>query len=185
LNLIDIDTAQRKSKGVFWGDKVKEIYKNLLIEFVEILKEKFMNHLVSVVVFGSVARNMANKYSDIDVCIVLRDLPKSSYKRSKMIYPCIKELQERESYQFLCQSGYYSEISPIIYTPEEIVDTKPVFLDMVDDAVLMYDDGTFDKKLKELRKRMEELGSQKVYLGDGTWYWKLKPDLKFGEIFEI
>jgi len=32
---------------------------------------------------------------------------------------------------------------------------------------------------------MEELGSKKVFLEDGTWYWKLKPDLKFGEIFEI
>ena len=164
---------------------MKKIYKNLLIDFVEILKKEFMDRLVSVVVYGSVARNMANEYSDIDVCIVLRDLPRSSYKRSKMIYPCIKEMKEKDSYNFLCQSGYYSEISPIIYTPEEIVDTKPVFLDMVDDAVLMYDDGTFEKKLKRLKGRMEELGSKKVYLEDGTWYWKLKPDLKFGEIFEI
>ena len=164
---------------------MKEIYKNLLNNFVEILKEEFSDRLVSVVVFGSVARNMANKYSDIDVCIVLKEPPKSSYKRSKMIYPCIKELQRKESHKFLYQSGYYSEISPIIYTPEEIVDTKPIFLDMVDDAVLMYDDGTFDKKLKELKKRMKELGSKKVFLEDGTWYWKLKPDLKFGEIFEI
>lgn len=164
---------------------MKEIYRNLLNDFIEILKERFRDRLASVVVFGSVARNMANKYSDIDVCIVLRDLPRSSYKRSKLIYPCIKELQEKESYRFLCQSGYYSEISSIIYTPEEIVDTKPVFLDMVDDAVLTYDDGTFEKKLKELKKRMEELGSKKVFLEDGTWYWKLKPDLKFGEIFEI
>ena len=164
---------------------MKEIYENLLNDFVEILKKNFNDRLASVVVFGSVARNMANEYSDIDVCIVLRDLPKSIYKRSKMIYPYIKELKEKDSYRFLCQSGYYSEISPIIYTPEEIVDTKPVFLDMVDDAVLIYDDGTFEKKLKRLKGRMEELGSKKVYLEDGTWYWKLKPDLKFGEIFGI
>lgn len=164
---------------------MKEMYRNLLNDFVEILKERFRDHLISVVVFGSVARNMANEYSDIDVCIVLRDLPKSNYKRSKMIFPCIKELKKKDSYNFICQSGYYSEISPIIYTPEEIVDTKPIFIDMVDDAVLIYDDGTFKRKLNKLKRRMEELGSKKIYLEDGTWYWKLKPDLRFGEIFEI
>jgi len=32
---------------------------------------------------------------------------------------------------------------------------------------------------------MKELGSKRVFLTDGSWYWDLKPDLRIGEVFEI
>jgi hypothetical protein len=32
---------------------------------------------------------------------------------------------------------------------------------------------------------MRALGSRRVYLADGSWYWDLKPDFRFGEVVEI
>jgi hypothetical protein len=57
---------------------------------------------------------------------------------------------------------------------------------MTRDAVVLHDAGAFfSHKLDEMRKRMMELGSKRVKLPDGTWYWDLKPDLKPGEEFEL
>ena len=37
------------------------------------------------------------------------------------------------------------------------------------------------RKLAYVRKRLVELGSRRIELGDGSWYWDLKPDLRPGE----
>jgi len=39
--------------------------------------------------------------------------------------------------------------------------------------------------LRRLSERLKELGSRRVYLPDGSWYWILKPTIKRGEILEI
>lgn len=76
-------------------------------------------------------------------------------------------------------------ISPIIKTPLEAAAGSPIFLDMVDDSVILYDRGEFFKKvLDKLRHRLNELGSKRVFKGS-RWYWILKPGLKPGEVFEI
>ena len=71
-------------------------------------------------------------------------------------------------------------------TPEEARHHSPLYLDMVEDAVLLVDrDGFFTTVLDAMRARMRELGSRRVFLDDGNWYWDLKPDFRFGEVVEI
>lgn len=97
----------------------------------------------------------------------------------------LADLREKYSYKELRIKGYYPGISPIVYTPEKIQETKPVFLDMVDEGEILLDDGTFRDKLNEIRKRMSELNSRKVICKDGTWYWELKPGMRLGEVITI
>lgn len=57
---------------------------------------------------------------------------------------------------------------------------RPLYLDMVEDAVIFFDrDGFFSGILEKLRKRLNELGAERVRLGK-RWYWRLKRDYKFG-----
>jgi len=71
-------------------------------------------------------------------------------------------------------------------SPEEARFHSPLYLDMVSDAVLLFDrDGFFEQILRAMRERMSELGSRRVALPDGSWYWDLKPDYRFGERVEI
>ena len=73
----------------------------------------------------------------------------------------------------------------MLKTPEEAKRLVPLYLDMVEDAILIYDKGGFFKSvLERLRQKLEELGARRVKLGRG-WYWVLKPDAKFGEVIEI
>jgi predicted nucleotidyltransferase len=46
-------------------------------------------------------------------------------------------------------------------------------------------DNFFSNRLKKMKERLKVLGSKRIQLQDGTWYWDIKPDLKFGEIFTL
>jgi hypothetical protein len=55
----------------------------------------------------------------------------------------------------------------------------------MDHGIIIYDNGILKRRFESLRKRLSELGSKKVVLEDGSWYWDLKPDWKPGEVIEL
>ncbi len=93
-----------------------------------------------------------------------------------MLEPTLRRLEEE---------GYYVDFSPILKTPEEAVKVSPLYLDLVEDAVILFDRNDFFKNLLlRLRKKLEELGAKRIRLGK-RWYWVLKGDYRFGEVIEI
>jgi hypothetical protein len=77
------------------------------------------------------------------------------------------------------------DLSPVFKTPDEVERGSPLFLDMVEDARLLYDPEQFlAGYLDQLRARLQQLGARRVRLGN-AWYWDLKPDLKPGEVFSL
>ena len=160
-------------------------YQTLLKDFIQILKERFKEDIISIVLFGSVARGNAKKESDIDLCIIINNLPKSRFQRNRLLSRPLADLREMHSYKELRIKGYFPDISPILYTPEEIQETKPIFLDMVEDGEILLDNGTFRDKLDDIKRRMSKLNSRKRVCEDGTWYWELKPGMKLGEVITL
>jgi predicted nucleotidyltransferase len=160
-------------------------YEPLIEEFVRLLLAEFGDRVVSVLLFGSVARGTARPDSDVDVCLVIRDLPASRYRRHQLLTPVLERLRQAAAYRDLVARRYLPDIAAILYTPEEIQETKPIFLDLVEEGILLRDDGILRIKLTQLRERMKMLGSRKVVLEDGTYYWLLKPGIRFGEVIEL
>jgi len=81
--------------------------------------------------------------------------------------------------------GYYISLSPVLKTPEEAEKFSPLYLDMVYDAVILYDRNYFFTGiLQKLRDRLKELGAERVRMGK-KWYWVLKKDSRFGETVEL
>lgn len=159
-----------------------ENYKELLNRFKQLLKEKFGANLISIVLFGSVARNTAGVESDIDLLIIIKEAPSSYYKRLEPIIGI--ELKLRQSAE-LTKDGS-PMLSTIILSRDEALENRNIFLDMIEDSIILYDqDSFFKNRLKDIQKRLFELGSKKIILEDRTWYWKLKPDLEPGEVFEV
>ncbi|MEM2564604.1 MAG: nucleotidyltransferase domain-containing protein [Candidatus Bathyarchaeia archaeon] len=150
---------------------------------MELLHKSLRDNLVSVVVYGSVARGSARKDSDIDILIVAENLPKSRMERQRMfleiessLEPLINELWDR---------GFYVDFSPLILSREEASKIRPIYLDMVEDAIILYDkEGFFGNILERLKRRLKELGARREWIGN-KWYWILKPNIKFGEVVEI
>ncbi len=152
-------------------------------EYAKALSGVFKDRLVSVVLFGSVARGEATPYSDLDLLIVVDDLPKGRIARLGSIREADRRIQAR--LHVLRSSGVQSDVCPILNTPEEAARVRPLYLDMVEDAIILYDrDRFFAGVLGRLKKRLKELGSVRRRMGK-IRYWELKPDYRPGEVFEL
>lgn len=154
---------------------MKKTHKRYIDELKEKIIAYYGERLVSMVLFGSLARGTATQESDIDLLLIVEGLHKRKMKRMEEF---IDNVEDK-----LMGVPFY--ISPIIKTPEEASMGSPLFLDMVYDAVILYDKGKiFENIINRLRHRLNELGSKRVFKGS-RWYWILKPDLKIGEVIEL
>ncbi|MGQ0732838.1 MAG: nucleotidyltransferase domain-containing protein [Acidobacteriota bacterium] len=135
--------------------------------------------LVSLVLFGSVARGDAGASSDIDVLVVADGMPHGLADRARPLRQAWQRVRADHGLPAI-------EWNLVVKTPAEASHHSPLYLDMVEDAILLADrSGFFAGVLEAMRARMASLGSRRVHLPDGTWYWDLKPDYRFGEIVEI
>ena len=158
-----------------------EDLKESINNFKQSLLEKFKDNIISLILFGSVARGTAGDESDIDLLIILKDAPASYYRRLEPIIDI--ELKLRESAP---ETAMPHMFSTMILSREEAMENRNIFLDMIDASIILYDKNDFFKnRLKELKKRLLQLGSKKIVLEDKTWYWNLKPDSTPGEIIEL
>lgn len=162
---------------------LKEKFTELLNLLLAETKAFYREDLISFVVYGSVARETYRFDSDVDILIIAKNLPRGRMKRvaqfmqiEEKIEPYLKELGKNQIQTF---------ISPLLKTPEEAERGSPLFLDMVEDAKILYDKNNFFTNiLSQLKKRLKALGARRVWQGN-AWYWILKPDYKPGEIFEL
>jgi predicted nucleotidyltransferase len=147
-----------------------------LCRYVDALERRFGGDLVSVVLFGSRAREEARPESDLDVLIVVRGLPRNRFER----YGGIRDVAREVSIEFAIA------VAPILLTPEEAQHVKPYYLGMLSGHVFLRDDdGFFAAILDRLRWRLAELGSRRYVDPDGYEYWDLKPDWKPGDVVEL
>ena len=155
-------------------------YREVIKEYYKLILEYFGDDLISLVVFGSVARGTARKDSDVDMLIIVsRELPKSRLKRSLLLSKLEDKLDDLLNR--LLDKGYAITFSPILKTVDEAKNFSPLYLDMIYDAIIIYDKNRFFQKiLNKLSNKLDELGAERIWIGN-KWYWRLKRDFKFGE----
>jgi hypothetical protein len=162
---------------------LKDTFAALVDRAVAAISKVYGDRLVSVVLYGSVGRETMRQDSDIDLLIVAHDLPRGRMNRVKEFEAV--EVAIAGDLEQARRGGVHTELSPILKTPEEVVAGSPLFLDMVEDARILYDrDGFFAQWLARLRERLTQLGAKRLWQGN-TWYWDLKPDFRPGEVFEL
>lgn len=165
-------------------EEIMGIYETLLKKILDEIRGYFDKNLVSVVLYGSLARGEVKKDSDIDLLIISENLPKERSRRQDMFMELEKESDE-EIKRIYEKWGCYPYISPILKTKEEARNLSPLYLDMVTDAKILYDKDDFFKEiLEKLRMELDSLNAKKIKVGK-KWYWDLKPDYKFGEVISI
>jgi len=157
--------------------EIPEEVKMAINEFVEACKEKFGEDLISIVLFGSYARGNFKESSDVDLLVIVENLPESVWERSKLM----KEITWKI---FL---KYNEDLQPILSTPEEIIAAmrigNPIFLGILLGYKILFDrEDFFERGLKEIvASRIVKNPPLFVYGGKG---WKLKKIaenlLKFG-----
>ena len=162
---------------------LKESFERLLEEILKVVQEYYRDRLVSLAVFGSVARGTQRPDSDVDLLVICNSLPQGRMRR-------VAEFEEAEKglvpvLSDLGRQGISTFLSPVLKTSAEVERGGVFYIDLVEDARLLCDRGDFLKGfLERLRRRLEQLGARRIRRGN-AWYWDLKPDFKPGEVFEL
>lgn len=160
--------------------------KSFLSELLRLLRAEFAGELVSVVVYGSVARGLARPESDTDVIVVTKSMPAGITPRMRRLVDVMDRLEETKAAKDLKKRGINAWVQFHPLSMKEARLHRPIYLDVVEDGVILYDSKSFmESVMEELRGRLEELGAKRVFLADGSWYWDLKPNIRRGEAVEI
>lgn len=159
------------------------VHYRLAQRLAEVLHQAWGENLVSVVLYGSSARGAARRDSDIDVLVVPEKLPARWHERLDLFRKAAEVLEPE--LRRLREEGYFVDFSPLVWTRDEARQTSRLYLDMtVEEAILFDREGFFAGVLARLRERLATLGAVRRQFGR-KWYWDLKPDYRYGEIFEI
>jgi len=141
---------------------------NKVRELCERLRKEM--NISAVVVFGSTARGVVRKDSDVDVLVITNDKHKDWCKVARICRGVEDE---------------YCIISIYYATVEELRRDPRIMLDMVDENIVIYDDGVFNELISKLKMKLKQWGARRVWIDDRHWYWELKPDWERGERIEL
>lgn len=153
----------------------------VLSVLVRAAKEVYGSRLIALAVFGSVGRGTPRPDSDIDVLVVADDMPRGRMMRMEEFGRVEEKVKS-----YLPDLQYISvDLSPVLKDKNEVLAGSLLFLDMLDDARILYDKDDFlFNFFQKQKKRLAELGAVKQH-SKGAWYWVLKRDYEPGEEIEI
>ena len=145
--------------------------RELAAEYAALLRSAFGDRLVSVVLYGSVARGDARPGSDINVLVVIGAIAPGPFKRKDLLDAADQALAPLIAAAEM--DGLPTRLARIVKALDEAREMDPLYLDLTQDAVLLYDrDGFFLRLLDDLRASLDWLGA--VRTGDGRpWYWEM------------
>jgi len=163
-------------------EKIKDINRQRYLKLVlrEVMQE-LGESLVSFVVYGSVARGDEHKSSDTDVLLIL-DSNETYSERCKRLAIVLTRVYNHKLTLELIERGYNVFIEFYPLNLEEALEFRPIYLDMVEDAVILYDKGVFEELMLRLSNLLSRLGSKRIWIGEKSWFWELKPGIEFGEV---
>jgi predicted nucleotidyltransferase len=156
----------------------------LLDRLLDLLRARLGEQLLAVALYGSLARGQGRPTSDMDLLIVYRGDRMAVF--DQFMDMLLYDLKDTLEWMELRREGLKPDPYPVFFNEAELADTPWLLLDIQDHGIILYDPhAILQRKFENLRRRLRELGSRKVVLRDGSWYWDLKPDWKPGEVIEL
>src|SRR5574340_563839 len=160
----------------------RDRFESIVSALVPACEAVYGPRLVSVALFGSVARGTMRPDSDIDLLLVVDPLPEGRFKRAEEFEAV--EMRLKPLLDDASRAGVATCLSPVFKTPAELHRGSLLFLDLTDQARLLYDkNGTLRAYLDDLAGRLKAMGARRSYKGGG-YYWQLKPDSRWGDRIE-
>jgi predicted nucleotidyltransferase len=160
----------------------KTEYTGLILNFcLEALSS--VEGLLSLVLFGSVARGTARRDSDVDILAVIDDGHSVREAFDSLIR--IETERVKGEIDYLARHGVNTHISILPLSSSRLREHPPILLDVVEDGISVFDTGIFETERKRLKKRLAEIGARRVFLAEDDWYWDLIPDYRQGSVVEL
>lgn len=144
----------------------RPIYKKVdkfVLEIKDFLEEIYGENLLAAIVFGSYPRGEFSMNSDIDLLIIIK---KSSNRMRERLNEFYQKVEEK-----LGETRWI--LSPIILTEQETKRFSPIYLDILEHHLVLYDRGIFSVLTKKLTEYLKQGKIEKRTLSDHT-YWRIK-----------
>lgn len=157
--------------------------KPLTDRFLAGLQAEMGDRLVGVALYGSVARGEAGPEADVDLLVVhLGERVPALYA----VQAARSALDGDPVTETLRQRGAPALVSCAVFSDSQFAHTPWLLLDIQHHGIILFDPRVvLHRKLAALRARLEELGSRRIELPNGDWYWDIKPDMRPGEIVNL
>ena len=156
----------------------QERYLPLLLSSLKAALKRFS--VQSFAVYGSVARGRATQTSDVDIIILSSDFQGSIGSRIELLMTIEDSSQEELSW--LRRHGIHTGLGFHPLRNDEAKRLPNLFLDLTEDAAILYDSDRFlEELLTELKAKLIAQGASRVFLDRDRWYWDLKPRQRPGE----
>lgn len=161
-------------------------YAPLIKRYCEILYELFNGNLLSLVLFGSIARGDWSKDSDIDLLVVAEHWERVPvWGRIRELRKAKDALESSPDYMRALKAGYWPIIQHYPLSVNEALRFNRIYVDASIDGILLYDrNGFMEKAMQVMRKRLEELGAVRVMLPNRKFYW-IFGELSAGRVIEL
>lgn len=168
-----LERRSRRDDGRHEYDEgVDAVLEKELERYKDVLEARFGEALVALVAFGSQAQERARPESDLDLLIVIRDLPPRRLDRRRLLGPLAHEVSDH----------FANTVSAVLLTPTEASTIKPFYLGLLDGYRALVDrEGFMQAIVARLERRLRELGARRLTDAHGDSYWDLKPDYVLGE----
>ncbi len=136
----------------------------LILELIAVLKQKFNQSLLSIILFGSTVKGTFTSTSDIDVLVICKNLPTDWRVRDKMTLKLTENIELK----------YHTPIHMTLISKDElsraIESAYPLLLEVYDTNKIIYDkDNFFKKSLNEFEKNLRLWHAEKIEKG----IWKI------------
>jgi len=160
------------------------IFSPLIKRYCELLLDYFRDKLVSVMLFGSIARGDWDENSDIDILVVVDDWKnKPIWVRIQDLGRVKKLLENTVEFKKALNAGFWPIIQNYPLNLEEAKRFNRIYLDAIIDGIILYDKDNFLRNvLDNFRRKMESMGSMRITLPNGKFYWILNGSMKAGEV---
>lgn len=155
---------------------MRNIYKKLkpfMKELIKLIRVFYKDNLRSLVIFGSYARGEVTLGSDIDILIILKECKLSYRERLQEFY---------EDIESKITTGPSLLVSPIILKEEEAREFNPIYLEIMENNIIVFDDGTFKNILDKLKRLQEERVIEKKTL-KGKTYWRVRDEKAYRGLY--
>jgi hypothetical protein len=135
---------------------------NILSELTAILKQKFKQDLLSIVLFGSIVKGSFTSTSDIDVLVVCENPPKDWRARDKMVLELTEDIDLKYATPIHMALVSKDEIS------QAIESVYPLMLEIYEANEIVYDEDNFFKQsLKHFENNIRRWHAEKIE--EGVW----------------
>jgi len=165
-------------------DRVSYIFRDYLYNFVRLLKENYKEDLLSIILFGSVARGKWNNESDIDLLIIFSNKSSIKITINNRLTKIISDYERKSKLKNSKGDRLFSTIQDISLLLKDLHTFRTIFYDIAMDGIILFDrNQTGFHFLKKIKKRIEEKGLKRVFIKENDYYWER--NVKFGEIIEL